>query len=117
MPGLDLLQRPQPVVDAGVDLDDVEPLLEERDRGQEALALQPVGPQPVGRIVGGQHEHDAVLEERAQEAPEDHRVGDVGHVELVEADEAPPARDARGHGGERVGLVLQLAPGPRARRA
>ena len=37
-----LLQRAQPVVDAAVDLDDVEPLLEQRDRRQEALALQAV---------------------------------------------------------------------------
>ena len=39
---LELLQRPQPVVDAAVDLDHVEPLLEQRDRRQEALALQAV---------------------------------------------------------------------------
>jgi hypothetical protein len=43
VPGLDLLQRAQSVVDTGIDLDDVEPLFQQRDRGQEALALQPSG--------------------------------------------------------------------------
>ena len=44
---LDLLERAQPVVDAGVDVDDVEPLLDQLDRRQEALALQAVRVQVV----------------------------------------------------------------------
>ena len=107
MPGPKLLQRAQPVVDAGVDLDHVEPLLQELDRRQKPLALQAVRPQPVRRIVGRHHEHDAVLEQRSQQPAENHRVGDVGHVKLVEADEAPAARDALRHDRERILLAFQ----------
>ncbi len=49
-----------------------------------------------------------MLEQRLQQPAEDHRVGDVGHVELVEADEPPAARDARRDDGERILLVFHL---------
>jgi hypothetical protein len=104
---LHLLQRAQAVVDPGIDLDHVQPLLEQADRGHEVLPLQPVRIELVGRVVRGHHEHDLRLEQRLQEAAQDHRVGDVGHVELVEAHEPPPARDARRHRRERIRLARE----------
>jgi hypothetical protein len=97
-----VLQRAQAVVDTRVHLQHVEPLLDELDRRQEALALQAVGPQAVRRIVRRHHEHDARGEQRVEQAAQDHRIGDVRDMELVEADQAPLARHAGGNDGERV---------------
>ena len=49
--GLDVLQHALAVVDAAVDVQDVEALLQELDRGQEVLALEPVLVQLVRVIV------------------------------------------------------------------
>ena len=48
-----------------------------------------------------------MLEERRQQPAENHGVGDVGNVKLVETDEAPLARDPRRDRGERIRLLLQ----------
>ena len=59
--------------------------LDELDRGQEPLALQPVRVKLRRLDVRRGHQGHAALEQRGEEPAEDHRVGDVGDVELVEA--------------------------------
>ncbi len=107
MVGAHLRERAEPVVDAGVDLEHVEPLVEQRDRRQEPVTREAVGPQAVRRIVRRHHEHDAAIEQRGQQPPEDHRVGDVGDVKLVEAHKPPLASNTGSDGDERVFLVLE----------
>src|SRR2546423_7818103 len=105
---LHALHLQAPVVGAVVHRHHVEPLLEEVDRRQEALALQPVGIEPVGSVVRGHDELDAAVHHLLEEAPEDHGIRDVRDVELVEADQAMAARGARGDRGERVLRAAQL---------
>jgi hypothetical protein len=105
--GVHLLEGAQAVVGAVVNLDHVEAALDHLDGRQEVDALQAVGIEPVRRVVGGHHE-DAAGEQRVEQAAEDHRVGDVRHVELVEAQQAGLAGDAVGHLLQRVGFVLRF---------
>src|SRR6185503_16894418 len=59
-------------------------------------------------VIRGHHELDAALHRLLEEAAEDHRVGDVGDVEFIEADEAVALRGALGHRGDRVLGALEL---------
>ena len=102
-----MLEDAKPIVDAAVDLHDVQPLVDQRDRRQEALAQEPVGPQAIRRVIRGHHEHDAVREQRREQTAQDHRVGDVRDMELVEADETMALRDPRSDERERILFVFQ----------
>ena len=99
---LDRLQRRLPVVGRAVDVDDLELVLEQLDRRQHALAVQAVRVEAVGREVRRRDDADAVLEQRLEQPVQDHRVGDVGDVELVEADQAKALRDALAEVLERI---------------
>src|SRR5215472_17620884 len=48
-----VLELAQAIVDAGVDLDNVKPVLEQCDCGQKILSLQAIGVEVVGAVVGG----------------------------------------------------------------
>jgi hypothetical protein len=104
-----LLERAAPVVGAVVHAEHFELLVEQRDRGQDAVAVQPAGIQVVGLEIGGGDEAHAVLEQRHQQPMKNHRVGDVRHVELVEADELVALGDAQAQLVQRVDRALQLA--------
>ena len=109
---LHLPERQLPVVGAVVDLDDLELLLEQFDRRQDAITVQPVRIEVVGVEVRGRDDADAVREQRDEQAVQDHRVGHVGDVELVEADQPEAPRDAPPEFVERVDgafEVLQFA--------
>ncbi len=87
--------------------DHIQPFLDQLDRRQQALPLQAVRIQVVRVVVRRHHEHHAALEERSQKPAEDHRVGDVRYVKLVEADQAMTSRDLRADRGERIDRVRQ----------
>ena len=80
-------QPRQPIVAAAVEFELVEPLLQQLDERQKAVALQPVLVEPVRRPVRGRDDDRAGLEQRPEQPFEDHRVGDVVDLELVEAQE------------------------------
>src|SRR5581483_1493983 len=104
----DLLQHALAVVDPAVDLHHVEALLQQPDRGQEIFPLQPVLVELLGRVVG-RHAIDHSELHRALEQPaDDHRVGDVVDLHLVEADQAVALGDARRERVERILAALQL---------
>ena len=73
------------IVDLAVQFEDVESLLEQRDEGQEAFALQTALVEVVGRAVRCRDNHDALLEQGPEEPAEEHGIGNVGHLEFVEA--------------------------------
>ena len=79
------VQPGQAVVAAAVELEHIELLLQERDERQKPLALQPVLVELVRRAVGGRDDHHPGVEQRGEQALEDHRIGDVLDLELVEA--------------------------------
>ncbi len=47
--------------------------------------MQAVRVQQVGRIVGGHHDNDPLGEQTIHQASQNHRIGDIGDVKLVEA--------------------------------
>src|SRR5215467_3240682 len=105
---LDALEHPLAVIDPTVDVQHVQPRLQDRYRRQEVLALEAVLVQIVGAVVRGEAAHHAEVHDAAEQPPDDHRVGDVVHVHLVEADQAIPLGDALGERGERVFPALQF---------
>jgi hypothetical protein len=102
-----VLELAQSIVGAAVDLDHVQPVLEERDRRQEVLTLQSVRIKIIGPVVRGRDEHNPMTEQRAEQPSEDHGVGDVGNVKFVEAHQAKPPSDAGSDRQQRVFLVLE----------
>ena len=92
----------QAVVLAPRELEHAEAVLELRDGGKEAIALEPSLVQPGGRDVGGGDEGRSPLEQTPEQAPEDHGVGDVADVELVEAQHPDIGRPVRRDHPERV---------------
>ncbi len=105
---VEILDAPAPVIPAAVELEDVEALLDEGDEGQKIFALQPVLVEIVGRIVGGGDDDDAVVEQGLEETAEQHGIGDVLDLKLVEAEKA----DLLGYGPRqgRDGIAARLAP-------
>src|SRR5437879_5334332 len=104
---LEPLHLAAPVIEPAVDLDQVEPALDQPDRRHEPVALQTVLVEPVGVVVARHAEHDAALHHFLQVAAEDHRVGDVRDVKLVEADQPAAPGGALGERGDRILGALQ----------
>ena len=82
----------------------VEPLLDQIDEGHEALALQAVLVEIVGLAVGGGDDGEALVEQHLEQARQDHGVGDVGDLELVEAEQPRLAGDLLGDRHDGVGF-------------
>ena len=101
---LGILQRAAAVVRAVVHVHDFHAFLEQRDRGQDAVAVQAVGIQAVGHEVGGGDEAHAVGEQGFEQLVENHGIRDVGDMELVEADELVLPGDL---GAQRIERVLR----------
>lgn len=108
MEDFDLLERPQAIVDAGIDLQHVQPRLHQGDGRQEVLALQAIRIKPVGRVIGGHHEDHTTREERFEQAAENHRIGNIRDMELVETEQPNFAGNALGDPGEGILFALQL---------
>ena len=70
---------------------DLQPLFEHGDEGQEQPPVDAVVIEIGRRAVGGGDQRDAEGEQGFEQAPQDHRVGDVGDLQFVEA-EQPRAR-------------------------
>src|SRR5882672_562018 len=105
---LHALEHLLPIVDAAVDVQDVEARLQQLDGWQEVLALQAVLVQLVGAVVRGEAAHHPEVHSAAEQPAHDHRVGNVVDVHLVEADETVALGDALGERAERVLAALQL---------
>ena len=70
--------------------------------------MQAVGVQVVGLEVGGGDEADPVLEQRHQQPVQHHRIGDVGHMEFVEADQPVALGHPLAQHVQRVDRALQV---------
>ena len=92
----------EPVVGGAVERHHVDLGLEQRDERQEAIAVEAVLVEPVGRPVGGRDHGQAALEQALEQPAQDHGVGDVDDVELVEAEQAIALGDVGGQDLQRV---------------
>ena len=90
--GARLRELPQPVIGRAGDAHHLEMALEEGDGGQEALPLQAVPVELRRRHVGRRHQRHPAAAQAVEERPEGHRVGDIRHVQLIEAQHSRGAR-------------------------
>jgi hypothetical protein len=85
-PGPGRAQAIEAIVVAARDADHLHSGLEKVDEGQEKLAVDAVPVERIRRAVGGGDERHATGEQGLEQAAQDHGVGDVGDLELVEAE-------------------------------
>src|SRR3989475_247430 len=108
MVDLDALQHALAEVDAAVDVQNIEALLEQRDRRQEIVALEPVLVQIVRTVVRSHAADDSEIHHPPEQPADDHGVGNIVHVQFVEADEAIALGDALGERAQGIFAALQL---------
>ena len=101
-----LRQGAHSVVGVAVETVDLQALFEEGDCGEEAVAGEAVGVEVVGGVVGGHDEAGSAVQHSAKHSGEYHRVGDVGDMEFVKADELVFLREGVGDFGEGVGFAF-----------
>ncbi|MCY1178380.1 hypothetical protein D9M73_187270 [compost metagenome] len=78
------------------------------DGRQEALAIEAIGIELPGRLVGGGDHGNALLEHRPQQASEQHGVTDVVDEQLVEAEHPDLFRQFTGQRPQRVRRAGEL---------
>ncbi len=92
----------QPEIRPGVEADDGHAFLEVRHEGQEQRPVEAALVESVGLDVRGRDDGDAAPEQVVEQATQDHRVGDVGDSELVEAQQGRLVGQLVGHRSDRV---------------
>ena len=85
VPDLDAGETVEPIVGRAIDLDDQHSALDQLDERDEQLAVQPVLVEVAGRPVRGGDDLHAFLDQLAEQPRQDHRVGRVRDLHLVEA--------------------------------
>ena len=103
------IQPPQPVapiVGRAVQRQHVQPRLDQRDEGQEMLAVEPVLIEILGGPVGGGDDRHPTLDQRGEQPRQDHRVRAVRHHHLVEGQQPHFLGQRGGNGGDRVARLL-----------
>ena len=117
VPHLHADQLFHPEVGARVEPQHVHALLQQADEGHEQRPVEPVLVEFVRLHIGGRDHHHAALEHPGEQPAEDHGVGDVGHVELVEAQHPGLVGEVVGGEVDRVAgdrlAVFQLRGGRR----
>ncbi len=98
----------QPEIRAGIEAQHRDAPLQLLDKGQEQGAVQATLVEPVGLDVRGRHHRHAPAEQVSEETAQDHRIGDVGDRELIEAQERRLVGKLIGDGADRV-VALHLA--------
>ena len=96
------------VVGCRVEVDDMESALEQLDGRNKRLALNAILIQLVGVAVGRGYQHDAVRHEGLEETTQNHGIGHVGALELVEAQYIGLLGDFSGHEGHGVDVAAIL---------
>jgi hypothetical protein len=100
------------VVCSCVDIQYIQPLLQQLDRGQYPVAMQAVWIQGIGSIVRGHDERNSVVEQCLEQVVENHRIRNIRHMEFVEADQSIFFGDAASDLVERVCNTLQFVELP-----
>ena len=101
-----LRQGAHAIVGVAVETVDLQALFEQGDCGEEAVAGEAVGVEVVGGVVGGHDEAGSAVQHSAKHSGEYHRVGNVGDMEFVKADELVFLREGVGDFGEGVGFAF-----------
>ena len=104
-PHLDACELFQPEVGAGVEPQHVHASGDLRDEWQEQRAVQTALVQILGRDVGGCDHDGAEFEQFREQPAENHRIGNVGDVKLVEAQQPRLVEDRLGGEPDHVGVA------------
>lgn len=103
------LQCLSAIVDPIVQTNHIAMVLQYSDKRDKVAPLQPILVQIVGTAVARGDHHDALVEQVREQPLQDHRIGNVGDLELVETDQPTVLDDLVGHwscGIEGIGLVV-----------
>ena len=77
-------------------------LTQEADKGKKQLAIEAILVEILGRAVRGCHHHDTEIEQLFEQTPDDHRIGDIGDLHLVERQQAQAFADTLCHRGDGI---------------
>ena len=105
MPHLDALEAFEPVVGRAVDRNDQHFPLDQRDERQEQLAVDPVLVEVAGRPVRRRHDLHPALEQFAEQARQDHRIGRIGDLHLIEREQPRFIGDLFRDGFDRIAFL------------
>ena len=98
----------QPIVLGGFDLVGLHALFDHGDKGQEQRPVEPAAIEVARGAVRGGDDHHLPGEKMLEQTSEDHGVGDVGHLELVKAEERGTRRDLLCRAPDRIlGLLAR----------
>ncbi|MNV65253.1 hypothetical protein D3C71_1579420 [compost metagenome] len=106
---LHLFERASTVIGAVVHVDDFKPFVQQRNGRQDAVAVQTIRIQIVRFEIGGGDKTHTILEQRRQQAVQDHGVRDICDMKLVKADEFVALGNARTEHIQRVYRTLQTS--------
>ena len=112
MVGFGALQGAETVIDTAIEVQDPGVGFQQFYCRQESAALQAFPVEAARRNVGCGDQGHPPLEERSEQAPQQHRVRDIAHLELVEAHDPGIRRQAVSHQTEGVSMraeSLELA--------
>jgi hypothetical protein len=87
----------QSIVFRRVEFNHRHPFLDHPDERNEQIAIEAIFVEFIGHRVRGRHDDDALLEHSLEKPPEDHRIGDVRYVQLVETQQPAFLRDIARH--------------------
>ena len=82
-----------------------------RERGdsrKEALAVVALGVELIRWLVGGRHQHHALLHHQTEQAAEQHGIADIADEQLVETQHAHLTPQLLGQQAQRVGIASEL---------
>ena len=82
-----------PVIACPVHHQKFKPLLDQCDEREERIASRLALEQVIGRCIGGRHHNDAAIEQRVEQPAQNHRIGDIVDLELIEAKQSRFGRD------------------------
>ena len=103
-PHLDSHELLEPEVGTRIEPQHIHVIRDLGDEGQEQRPVQPTLVKILGRDVGGRHHDGAEFEQLREQPPQDHRVGNVGDVKLVEAQQPCVVEDRLCGKSDHVGI-------------
>src|ERR1700692_4900160 len=103
-----LLQLPQAIVGAAIQVQYVHMVPQQLDGRQEPIALQAVLVEILGWRIGGCDQRHAPAAQSLEQAGEDHRIGNVGNEEFVQAKYSRVLRKALRDAVQRGGAAATL---------
>ncbi len=95
------------IIARAVEFDHLKPILDERDEGQKQLAIETSRVEIIRRRVGREHDDHARGQKLLEQASEDHGIGDVIDLKLIQAQKRGFGQNPFRHRRDRI--IIRLA--------